>query len=911
MGCSCYPEKERENTNKNKKRRKITMTSSDKKSVKFNIDDGKNQMNRLSSISSFISDNSININNKKDEKRTKLTDKKNKNTILKKYNSASKPFFKNERIICNISLINFNDKEKEKFQIRISKNDSIKSLINLTQEEIDKLYNIKGHAILFHKGIKVSEDENLNNILNKQNEIINLNLTDGNENNDKKQNEIIEINFEVILIPFEDEEMLTKEKLLNIKNENSEIINIQEQNYTKKIISYLFPKCNKHEGKKLIYICLTCYNSYCEVEYEEHKSEYPEHEIIHKNKIVDLNFEVKNIKQNLKNKYDDLISDMNIEKSGQKKLDDENQINYISTNNLFSKIKIEIIDIHEKMELLFNSIKETYQKINLKFLSIYEEKMPQIIEFYEYVDKTLSSIANLNVFSNENMFIENYDNYLNIKKISDKYYNNIIFLKDIIIKYKQFLESFKNKGNNLLDYVKQGIDNIIKIKNVEKIFTSNSTDLFQSYPNDYNLFKSNNFNNNKISRKNVNDISMNTTRELNQSINLKFLFSDKKAKKQDTFRRESSFNVINRGISTAFKQKNIFIKENNKNNLLENEKLVNSNIDNKQINNINGKITPKKKYNFGSSNISLNTENIKFSSNLSTLRESKINLYSLIYGTNKMIKFVSKLRKLEIISPDISDLNLTKFETYISKLNFKYKFYISGGYNTPKIFYEYDSNTNKFIKLPEMLSNHYYHNMIGYKNYIYSISGFKSKKVEKFSLIENKWISLPDLDYERTFPNSLIYNDNLFIFGKINNIKDDPNINIIEYINLKDYIPDENKNWIKIEIKSNFPFNSGIIKLDNTIILVGGKLDINEDCINLSYNMQIENINNKYEINIKLNDCKLEEPDEFGGNNFYALDDIGEIFGNFSVVNPYLFYIFDKNINKFISLEYTDQKEEI
>jgi len=83
----------------------------------------------------------------------------------------------------------------------------------------------------------------------------------------------------------------------------------------------------------LIYICLTCYNSYCEVEYEEHKSEYAEHEIIHKNKIVDLNFEVKNIKQNLKNKYDDLISDMNIEKSGQKKLDDENQINYISTNN--------------------------------------------------------------------------------------------------------------------------------------------------------------------------------------------------------------------------------------------------------------------------------------------------------------------------------------------------------------------------------------------------------------------------------------------------------------------------------------------------------------------------------------------------------------------------------------------------
>ena len=112
-------------------------------------------------------------------------------------------------------------------------------------------------------------------------------------------------------------------------------------------------------------------------------------------------------------------------------------------------------------------------------------------------------------------------------------------------------------------------------------------------------------------------------------------------------------------------------------------------------------------------------------------------------------------------------------------------------------------------------------------------------------------------------------------------------------------------------LKSNFPFNSGIIKLDNTNILVGGKLDLNENCINLSYSMQIENINNNYEINIKLNDLKLKEPDEFGGNNFYALDEIGEIFGNFSLVNPYLFYIFDKNVNKFTNLEYSEQKDDI
>ena len=174
--------------------------------------------------------------------------------------------------------------------------------------------------------------------------------------------------------------------------------------------------------------------------------QFQEHEIISKNKLIDLNFEVKNIKQTLINKYDELVFNIDVEKM------DKNQINYISTNDLFSKIKIEINDIQERMDILFNSIREKYQKINLKFLTTYEEKMPQIIEFSEYIDKTLTSFDNLNIFSNENMFIEIYDNYLNIKNITDKYYNNIIALKEIIIKYKEFLESFKDKGNNLIFY---------------------------------------------------------------------------------------------------------------------------------------------------------------------------------------------------------------------------------------------------------------------------------------------------------------------------------------------------------------------------------------------------------------------------------------------------------------------------
>ena len=59
-----------------------------------------------------------------------------------------------------------------------------------------------------------------------------------------------------------------------------------------------------------------------------------------------------------------------------------------------------------------------------------------------------------------------------------------------------------------------------------------------------------------------------------------------------------------------------------------------------------------------------------------------------------------------MISPDLTDLKISKFETYISKLNFKNKFYISGGYSASKSFFEYDSNKNKFIKLKEMISKY-------------------------------------------------------------------------------------------------------------------------------------------------------------------------------------------------------------
>jgi hypothetical protein len=211
-------------------------------------------------------------------------------------------------------------------------------------------------------------------------------------------------------------------------------------------------------------------------------------------------------------------------------------------------------------------------------------------------------------------------------------------------------------------------------------------------------------------------------------------------------------------------------------------------------------------------------------------------IYSLLYGTKDIIQYLPKSQKLNIISPDISFLKIKKFESYISSINYKSIFYISGGYSTSKQFFEYNNDSNKFIKLPEMLSNHYYHTMIGYNNFIYSVSGFKSKKIEKYDIINKKWESLPDLTYERAYSNVLVYNSNIFVYGKINNMNDEK-INVIEYFNIENDNYIDNK-WNQLKINLKYPFNSGIIINDNNnFLLVGGKMDLNEYSIDTCYNM--------------------------------------------------------------------------
>ena len=432
-------------------------------------------------------------------------------------------------------------------------------------------------------------------------------------------------------------------------------------------------------------------------------------------------------------------------------------------------------------------------------------------------------------------------------------------------------------------------------------------------------------------------------------INLKFLFSEKKGKlSKSLFTRNIIMNNYNNnnnnnntnisnGCSSAIKSKNKNCI-NNYNSLLESikDKDKLSNImkdkisskneiikkDNKQFHKNEEKYEKELKSNEielkspsilsskGFSNDEINSP-AKQSLNIIPNKDNDKNIiqnciYSLLYGTKNIIQYLAKTQKLNIISPDISFLKIKKFESYISSINYKNIFYISGGYSTSKQFFEYNVDSNQFIKLPEMLSNHYYHTMIGNKNYIYSVSGFKSKKIEKYDILNKKWESLPDLTYERASSNVFFYNDNIFVYGKINNSNDEENSNIIEYYNIEkdNYNYNENK-WNQIKLKVKCPFNSGIIICDNNnILLVGGKMDFNENSTDTCYNLTINNKDNKFKINIELSDIKLEKPDEFNGNIFSCLDENGLNYGLFSCLNPYSLYIYHKDTNKFTCINY-------
>ena len=907
--------------------------------------------------------NNININeDNKNKKDSNLENEKEK--IPKK-------------IICNIVNKKKSKDHNEIISKQIQDDLTIKELKQLILDE----KNTKNKCLnLYFEGFITNDDDILNKLNDKspENKLIkNIN------NKQKKNNDNIEMNLDMISVTVDEEQIPSEVNDTHSNKSNSSINNSiiekkkeKEKDILEKMMNKISPLCQKHFEEHLIYVCINCQNSFCALDYEEHMKKYKDHKVIHKKKLIDLNYDIKNIKQTLGNSYKEISNELNND------FYKNNQLCYIPSSDIYNKLKLTINTINEKMENLFDTYKRAYFRISSRFLSVYDENFPKIIEFDEFIEKNLHNFNNVDIFVNESNFIENYNSCNHIKNNNIKYMENLFAIKDYLRRYKLFLEIVKDNGEKLIEYLKREFKKILDYDDGDQYY-----DIVKE------AFKSNNPN-----------YSF-TTRSINREssrgkINLKFLLNDKRLK-NSVSDNISSFNTINSknlAFNRLYKSHNELISNNDANdinricdinttnqvnntknkNLESGEKDISNNLNsdikkdnNNELNNMeknelnetnkneseiqnnnikndnniknisiefkkndtnsNIKLNVQKdtvsikedNKNISSSNIPINSGQLQSKNNILQNDLSKISkkeivqnptspknssncIYSLEYGTSHIVsfdyeKYAAGEKKLELINVDVSNLRFKKFEKYICDLNYNKSFYISGGYSTSKDFYEFDSSINKFYKLPNMLFKHYYHCMIGYQNYIFAISGYKSKKVEKYSLNNKKWVEVPDLTCERSFSNALIFNEKLYIFG--NSEKNKEVCNCVEFLEISngDKVGTE---WKIIELKENFPIYSGMAFIsESEILLVGGKLEINGNVIKNSFIMEIKD----NEVNIKNNELMINNKDEFGGKIFYDIDKDKKNCGLFSAINPYLIYIYNYENKNFDCILYSKE----
>ena len=199
-----------------------------------------------------------------------------------------------------------------------------------------------------------------------------------------------------------------------------------------------------------------------------------------------------------------------------------------------------------------------------------------------------------------------------------------------------------------------------------------------------------------------------------------------------------------------------------------------------------------------------------------------------------------------------------------------------------RIFYLYDISNDKMTKLKDMIYGHSYHSMFSENDNIYVISGFKSKKTEKYSIKSNNWTSMPDLNTSRSLPSCSVYLDKLYIFGGY----DDTKMKTVTLIERIDFKSTPNC-WEQLDIKldDNFPFYTGIISQDDRNLFIGGKISKDSDPCNSVWSYHFKE--NKSEITNIL----LVNKDEFDGKNFLLIGQ--NKYGQFSSIYQNCFIIFE------------------
>ena len=609
-----------------------------------------------------------------------------------------------------------------------------------------------------------------------------------------------------------------------------------EKRANEKLINKIIEKCSEHKNNKELYICITCKEACCSL----CKNLHQDHDIIKRMNIIKFNNELKSLNEEIT-----------------KSLKESNLDNFYEQNNY-----IQNSDNIEKLQKRLDGIKKMHRNLYHNFRNELDKSLPYLLEFKEKIEELIENTYHLDTIKDEEKFLDYYYWYKNIKQKNEKIkkeIENVINKKNF---FNKMIESFQNIIYSIYSKTDKEYKMIIQFNNnynygiKEEINRLNSNSLSPSKEDKKQSLPKMNL---------INLLNPNFYKQIKNQL------SEEKIKDSDN-RNDKEIIKTEKKITTKF---------------IDEFKLPLNIKKSKTV--LISQRRASKKYNFERIE-----EEPEIESQNSSNFKNKI-YYNIKPNSQNLYCFDLNSKKVKEITVNLKEVKISHFDKCYSTLNFNNNFYFSGGNEPIKIFCKFNQKENNFIKLKDMPTFHISHGMVGFSNYIFIISGLKTKKVEKYNLNEEKWENLVELSYSRIWPSCLNYEDNyIYVFGGLNqnDINNDINdIFLIEKLNLMEVIP----KWGKIKFNLingvELPRNFGLINIKkNEFLLIGGRLN-NKEYNNITYKI----ILNDDKIDIHQNEeLIIKQNVEFNGKTFLNL-------GNF------IFGEFCSSFNKFFIVDYNNK----
>lgn len=661
------------------------------------------------------------------------------------------------------------------------------------------------------------------------------------------------------------DEILGKEKNENFNSNNGFNSSVKfnsglENNYVldDQAICILSKNCEIHEVKskedstiqkeniKMTLICQTCGQGICDLCSREY---HKDHIIIKKISIVEFNSYISENKLTL----DEQLKVMNITHDRAEVLKTFNN-SFKSNTNTINKLMSDIIEKETTILTTFRNKIDMY----LPYLLSYKQNLDNLSEEYK------NNVNNL--ISNDKAFMKYYLDYILINNQITKSADSIESLKQYINFFNNIYEDYQKRTKSILDVICENYEAIMDYKL--------DFDLIENYQSNNNKYFSNDKEESKI------EVSNKKNQEMNDDINLT----------RKPVSRFSLKNVLDlRSKNLSFKN----AKDESFNDSIKiNLKYLN-NAPNKTISSMMKRINRNKSDNKSRQN---KKNNLNIIDEKVIDKDISVQSITTMEVDTKNI-FIFNINDMSITKQECNFTNsrISKFESFLSSLNYNDCFYISGsnfGIKNSGYFYYLDTkNGYSLSELPQMLSEHSFHSMCGLYNTVWVLSGSNSKSVEKYDITNKCWAKMPNLNYSKLLASScFIDNLGLFVFGGQDNSDEDYNdetiqnssllkIEKLDIKHIKNLIYDSKSSdiefikWEILSIKTNnldFPIYSGFSICSNSsdqegansnsVMIYGGKIN------NENYESEIKIINlNLDNMELKQEEISLKVPDEFDG----------------------------------------------